>query len=286
MGIWLDLLLLALVAALALLLYRMGRERPAPRLRDPEAEGEAAAAVAAEPRGFPRYLHRWARQAGLDPGALVAPWWLAKILLAALLPLLAVEAAARAPFFAMPVPWLVLLAAAGFLLPDLWLLLRRRARVRRIRIALSYFLDLVVSLLHSGLGLDEAFRRAGRQGLDPDHPLAKEVALVDNELEIGKERSLAFDALAARTGIREFRGVAAALRLGLRLGNSVQATLDAQADLLRLKRREAARRQISLAPLKTLLPILLCGFPLFAVLVIFPALAEILALLREIGALF
>jgi pilus assembly protein TadC len=92
--------------------------------------------------------------------------------------------------------------------------------------------------------------------------------------------------MALRTGVKELRSVAAALRLGMRLGNPVQDTLSAQADLLRTRRREDARRELSLAPLKTLLPILLCGFPIFLVLVIFPALVEISELLGEMQDLF
>ena len=283
MGLFLDLLLLALIVAVVVLLYRMGQARPQPRLHDPDI-GEAEPAH--EHPGFPRYFHRWARQSGLDSDALFWLYWFSKIVLAVLLPLLAVEALSRTRLFGSPWWLLLALAVGGFLVPDAWLAVRRRDRIKRIRIALSYFLDLVVSLLHSGLGLEEAFRRAGRQGLDPEHPLAEEVTLVDTELEVGKDRTDAFDALAERTGIVEFQSIASALRLGMRLGNSVQTTLDAQADLLRLQRREAARREISLAPLKTLFPILLCGFPIFAVLVIFPALTEIFALLREIGALF
>ena len=79
--------------------------------------------------------------------------------------------------------------AACFFLPDLWLWLRRRARMRRIRESLSYAVDLLVALLHAGLGLEKAFRRVASEGLDRDHPLGQEMALVASELEAGADRN-------------------------------------------------------------------------------------------------
>jgi pilus assembly protein TadC len=237
------------------------------------------------PAGPVGYFGRLARQSGYHPEALHWIYWVAKIGLAVLLPLAALQLWAR--WGAHPA-WLLLvgLLLLGFFSSDLWLFAVRRARRRRIRHALSFFLDLIVSLLHSGLGLEEAFRRASRDGLETGHPLALEAGLVDLELGAGKERGQAFESMALRSGVTELRSVAAALRLGMRLGNPVQDTLSAQADLLRTRRREDARRELSLAPLKTLLPILLCGFPIFLVVVIFPALVEIAQLLGEMQGLF
>jgi len=287
-SLWIDGLLFLLVAVVLFALWRLpaleaalaraasgSRERREPH--EPDAD-EA-------PVGPVGYFPRLARQSGYNPDALLWIYWAARIALAFLLPLVAYQLGSRwggAP------PWFVStgLLVLGFFAPDLWLLAVRRARRKRIRNGLSFFLDLIVSLLHSGLGLEEAFRRAARDGLEPGHPLALEAGLVDLELGAGKERGQAFDSMALRTGVIELRSVAAALRLGMRLGNPVQDTLSAQADLLRTRRREDARRELSLAPLKTLLPILLCGFPIFQVLVIFPALVEIAKLLGEMSDLF
>ncbi len=288
-GPWLDLGVALLLALTVALLYRLATTDAAfVSLPDAGADADVEDETPANSgrwRALAGYYPRLARQAGYDPGALEWTYWLAKLGLAVLVPLLVLVAWSR---WSAGTPWLLLpvLIPAGFFLPDLALLWARRTRRLRIRRALSFFLDLMVSLLRSGLGLEEAFRRAGRGGLDQDHPLAREVALVDLELAAGKSRGVAFEALAERTGVRELKSLAAALRLGLRVGSSVRATLEAQADLMRTKRREETRRQLALAPLKTLLPVILCGFPVFIVFVLFPAVVEIFSVLGELATLF
>jgi tight adherence protein C len=180
--------------------------------------------------------------------------------------------------------FLVLLVPAlfGFLLPDLWLLRRRRRRQRQIARALGYFVDLLVAFLYSGLSLERAFVRAGREGFERNHPLGWELALVGRELDAGQDPSLAFQSLAERTGVGDLRAIAAALRLGLRAGAPVRATLQSQADMLWTKRREMALKQINAAAAKVMFPVMLCGFPMFFLLTFFPAVLEILDLLRRL----
>lgn len=278
-----DLLLLVMLLATVALAYRLYR-RPVSQDALIEAEEDEALGIPSQPSRW-NYFPRLARQAGFESGSLVFTFWLLKIAVAVLLPLLAIEVWGRWAAFP-PVVYLVLLVLVGFFAPDLWLLSRRNKRQRQIRHALSYFLDLLVSLLHSGLGLEEAFRRSAREGLRPNQPLARELSLVQRELDAGRDRGEAFLSVAERTGVAEFRAVAEALRLGLRVGNSVRATLMNQANVLRNQRREEARRQISLAPLKTLLPVLMCGLPMFLVLVVFPALVEVFDIFRELSTVF
>jgi tight adherence protein C len=228
------------------------------------------------------FYRRSARQAGFEPGAFLPLFWIAKVILLFLVPLLLIEGGGR--WLEQPVPlWgLVLGGVAAFFLPDWWLVATRDARRRKIEWSLPYFLDLIVAFLRSGLGLEESFRRAGREGFHPDHPLAREAALVAREIDLGKDRAAAFRALAARTGVPAMKAVAAALESGLRLGASVEATLRAQADLLRNRRREDTLKRIQLASVKALVPVVLCGLPIFVVIVFFPAFMEIL---RTFGAI-
>jgi tight adherence protein C len=225
---------------------------------------------------------RLVRQAGFEPSSFLLVLWILKGALAVLLPLLILE-------FVPPrwglsgTPVLVVAALVGFFLPDFWLLAVRRERKRKITWSLAYFLDLLVAFLRAGLSLDEAFRRAGRDGFHPDHPLAREINLVAREIDLGKDRAAAFRALAERTGVPAMRGVALALESGTRLGASVEATLRAQADLLRGRRREETLKRVQLASVKALVPVVICGLPLFLVIVFFPAILEILRTFTDIA---
>lgn len=232
--------------------------------------------------GAPRrgYFWRLARPAGLSPESAWPFFLAAKILL----PVAFLFVAAFALDFG---PVLTLLAVAlGFILPDAVLGYVRKERQANIRRGMSFFLDLIVSFLQAGLSLDEAFKRAAREGLARDHPLSEEALLVSEELDIGRDRSTAFHALADRTGVRELRGLANALGVGLGSGASVEATLRAQADLARAKRREDGLRRLNIASAEVLLPLMLCGFPVFAVIVFFPLALMVLSSLQSLaGAL-
>lgn len=263
-GIGVDLLLFALLLVCLLLIYRTTVPR------DSLGSGQSLR------DRIRSYYPTLTRQAGFNPGRFSWVYWAAKLSLTAIVPLLVLEV------WTAPGPSIVISAIIGFLIPDLLLANIRKRRRRRIRTALSYFLDLLVALLHSGLSLEQAFQRAGRGGLEKSHPLAEEVALVGVELDVGKDRAEAFQQLAARTGVSELRGIAAALTSGLRYGVGLEATLEAQASLLRARRREAARKQINTAMIKALVPLFLCGFPVFLVIVLFPAVVETF---RTLGAI-
>ncbi|MEO8380626.1 MAG: type II secretion system F family protein [Acidobacteriota bacterium] len=222
-----------------------------------------------------------ARQAGLDPQRFRAPYWIAKILLVLFLALLV---ATWTRSFANA--FVLCAGILGFLLPDLWLLQRRRARHARILQSLSFFLDLLVSLLHSGLSLDEAFRRCGENGLPAGHPLQDEARLVSGEIAAGKDRSQAFAALATRTKVADLHAFASALALGSRLGFPLTDILSTQADIQRERRVERGRKRIDRAMVLALVPVLLCGFPLFFAVVVMPVLLEVfktLNLVRILG---
>jgi len=270
MNSWVDLVLLT-VAAIAIVLVFVLRQR---------RDNDDTASRSNEFR-IDGFYQRMVRQAGYEWKAFVLVFWALKLIAAVLVPLAVLELSSRRDW-QVPVSVLVLALLLGFFLPDLWLHSARKERQRKITWSLAYFLDLIVAFLRSGLGLEEAFRRAGREGFPPDHPLAQEVALVSRELDLGKDRAAAFRALAARTGVIPMRAIAAALESGLRLGASVEATLRAQAELLRARRREDVLKRVQMAAVKALVPVILCGFPLFVVIVFFPAITEIL---RVFGAI-
>ena len=235
----------------------------------------------AETRGFDSggFFRRAARQSGFEPRRFYPLFGLACAISTFGVPLAVLEFAPQR-FRPIPGAVVVVLFVLGFALPWSWLWSVRRERQRKIDWSLAYFLDLIVAYLRSGLGLEEAFRRAGREGLPADHPLAQEVALVSREMDLGKDRAAAFRALYARTGVKAMKGIAAALESGLRLGASVEATLRAQAELLRARRREDTLRRVQIAAVKALVPVLLCGFPVFLVIIFFPAVSE---LVRTLG---
>ncbi len=268
-------------AILLVLLVAVVGTLVAAEIRNRRAAREAASSLETlidQPRDPKNgYYWRLVRQAGLAPDAVWPIFLGSKITLMVAVPLMMVEV--MAPSLLR----IVLAGIFGFLVPDMIFAWVRRERQVRVRLGLSFFLDMLVSLLQAGLSLDEAFRRVAKEGLSRDHPLAEEAMIVVEEMEMGRDRSAGFQALAERTGVSELKAVANALGLGMTLGSSVEATLKSQADLARAKRREEAIRRLNVASAEILLPLILCGFPLFSVLVFFPLALQFMAALQGVS---
>ena len=110
------------------------------------------------------------------------------------------------PFFIV-----VAAAAAGFLLPEMWLLSRIKARKRRLRLGLPDGLDLLVICVEVGLGLDQAILRVSQE-LRIVHPeLSEELQLVNLEMRVGKTRIEALRDLSWRTGLDDLKTLVAML---------------------------------------------------------------------------
>ncbi len=223
-----------------------------------------------------------ATQAGYKPALWAIVYWISKLFFAVgfgVSTLMLTEGAAGAGAA-------VLLTVIGFVVPDIILLLQRRSRQRRIERSLSFFVDLLVSLLRAGLPVEDAFARAGLRGFDTDHPISEEVANTSSDIAAGVERAEAYRGFATRTGVSDVRLVSSSLELGGRLGFGVADILAAHADVLREKRLENGRQRIDRATVAALFPVMLCGLPLMLVVVAVPLWIEIKKTLDLIKAAF
>ena len=223
-----------------------------------------------------------APQAGLDPALWSSVYWISKLFFA-VVPGLAILITTETQQTAVAA---VLATAIGFFIPDLWIMMKRRGRQRRIETSLSFFVDLLVSLLRAGLPVEEAFARAGTRGIRPEHPLAQEVAKTASDLGAGVDRGEAYHAFADRTGVNDVRPITSALDLGGRLGFGVADILAAQADVLRDKRMENGRQRIDRAMIMALFPVMLCGLPMLLVIVVLPVAIDLGRTFSLIRALF
>lgn len=221
------------------------------------------------------------RQCGFRMRTAALPFWLLKGLAAIAMPLLIMEMVQNAWFSLSVYTLPVVLGVVGFFLPDAFLLALRRSRQNQMRKVLSYFVDLLVCLLHSGLPLDRALVRAARDGFAEPNPLADEIMLLAQEVDLGKERGRAFLELARRTGLYEIRGLAGALRIGFEVGAGVVDILDSQADLLRERRRARAIYRITTSTVIATVPVFLCGVPVYLVIVYFPAILKLVELFKS-----
>jgi tight adherence protein C len=166
-------------------------------------------------------------------------------------------------------------AALGYIAPSFWLDGRIRKRQREIQRALADALDLMVTCVEAGLGINQAILRVAEEIRYVSAALSQELMLVNLEIRAGSPRDEALRNLATRTGVEDLRELTATLIQTDRFGTSVVQALRVQADTLRVKRRQRAEEAAAKTTIKILFPVLFCIFPGLFVVIIGPGAIKI-----------
>jgi tight adherence protein C len=133
-------------------------------------------------------------------------------------------------------------------------------------------LDILTISVEAGLGFEQAVDRT--VGSVPG-PLSDEFARMLGELRAGSSRADAMRAMEQRTNVPEIRSFVLAILQADAFGVSIGRVLRAQADEMRIKRRQLAQEKAQKAPVKMLIPMVFCIFPALFVVVIGPAMINI-----------
>ncbi len=180
------------------------------------------------------------------------------------------------PFTAVLAYLLVLLV--GALLPFLWL--RRKARNRKLAVwkSLPDALDLMTVSVEAGLGLDAALRQVADK---LKGPLAEEIGHALREIGMGRARREALEEMADRVDVPELATFINAVVQAELLGTSLGRVLRAQAQTVRVHRRQRAEEMARKAPVKMVFPLVLCIMPSFFIVVLGPILIHLINYLNE-----
>jgi tight adherence protein C len=178
----------------------------------------------------------------------------------------------------------LLLFAAGFYLPDLFLRHLTAKRQEGMRKALPEALDLMVVCTEAGLGLDMTFKRVGDEIKDINKDLSDEFHLTNLEIRAGKIRVDSFRNMALRTGIPEISNLMTMLIQTSRFGTSVADALRVHAESMRTKRQQTAEEKAAKMAVKIVFPLIVFILPALFIVLVGPAGLQIMkTLLPALG---
>lgn len=164
------------------------------------------------------------------------------------------------------------LGAASFFVPDLLIYNTGLKRQHLIRKSLPDCLDMLTISVEAGLGFDAALAQVAR---NTTGPLSGEFFRVLKEMQIGKSRAAAFLDLRERTAVEELHHFVSALVQADKQGIPVANVLREQSREMRLKRQQRAEEAAAKVPVKIMIPLVLCIFPVIFIVIIGPGAIQI-----------
>src|SRR5262249_27671765 len=178
--------------------------------------------------------------------------------------------------FAISLPSVGVLAAAlrgsgrGFVGPSFYIAHRQRRMRMQFRTGFPDFMDLLVVCVESGLALQPAIERISREMASSRPQLSANLHLVNLELRAGSSLADALDCLTQRLGIEEALSLAPLRKRSEELGTSLSAALRVYSEEMRDKRYMRAEAKAQALPVKVVIPVGFCIFPVILVVLFLP----------------
>lgn len=169
--------------------------------------------------------------------------------------------------------FMVIGTIGGFVIPEMLVSSRAKTRQDAVRTALADAIDQLAVTVRAGLSVDSALMRVSETLRGP---LAEELRRVVQDIKFGVSRSDALHALAERMDISELNYFVRALIQADSLGVSVSTTLANQSEQMRIRRRLRSEEKAMKLPVKILAPTLLCILPALMIIVLGPAVIQLM----------
>ena len=164
-------------------------------------------------------------------------------------------------------------AIAGFLIPDYYLKILSNRRKEEIQDNLPDVLDLMTVSVEAGLGFDAALVKVTEK---VKGVISQEFIRVLQEIKMGKPRRDALRDMGNRSGVDDLIAFIGSVIQADQLGVSIGNVLRLQSEQMRQKRRQRAEEKAMKAPIKMLIPLILFIFPTIFIVVLGPAVIQIM----------
>jgi tight adherence protein C len=175
---------------------------------------------------------------------------------------------------------LIVLVPITYMFPDYYLKSKISKRQEDIRKSLPNALDLLTISVEAGLGFDQALYKVSSNSKGA---LGEEFKRTLKEMEIGVARKDALRNLSKRTEVSELNTFVFAIIQADIFGISIGKVLRIQAGEMRIKRKQIAEEKGMKAPVKLIFPTILFLFPSLMVIILGPAVINIMDTLKNIS---
>jgi tight adherence protein C len=183
--------------------------------------------------------------------------------------------------FAVAVFLVLLIATAGYYLPELLLRFITKQRIERMRNSLSDMIDLIVVSTEAGMSVDAAIARISREMVRTDPDLAQEFYLSSLEMRAGATRIDALRNLALRSRLEEMYDFVSVLVQAEKFGSSLAESLRVHADMMRSRRSQRAEELAAKIPVKVAFPLVFFIFPTLFLVILGPAVIQAVQALKH-----
>ena len=166
-------------------------------------------------------------------------------------------------------------ASIGYYLP--WLFVTHTLQKRQAALLRTFpdAMDLLVSCVEAGLGVDAAMRRVADE-IEPVAPeLARELQLVTHETNAGSPRVEALRRLGQRTGVTELISLANVLIQAERFGTPVARALRLHSEGVRVRRMQRAEGNAAQVSPKLTVVMICFVLPCLIVVLVGPAMVNV-----------
>jgi len=228
-------------------------------------------------KGGGKVLRRRMVQAGIYNPQAVAMFFVARTALAVGLAVAAFVGLPLVIELSSSIQWLAVIVAGllGYVAPSLYLDRRISARRNEHRAGFPDFMDLLVVCADSGLSMEAALERVGRELGDSYPSLCANLHMANLEIRAGRTMTEALDHLGDRLGLEEARSFATLIQQSAELGSSITEALRVYSDDMRHKRLSRAEEKAYALPSKLTIPMMLCIFPVLFVVILLPVIVRL-----------
>lgn len=172
-------------------------------------------------------------------------------------------------------------SAFGYYAPQLWLTNITDKRKRTLLKSFPDALDLLVSCVEAGLGLDAAFRRVALELETAAPELSREFQIVTHEISAGVPRTEALRHLEHRTGLDEIRSLVNMLTQAERFGSSIAKGLRVHSRMTRQKRMARAEEEAAKVSPKLTIIMVLFLLPTLGLIIMGPAMIKVFEMMGK-----